>query len=391
MRNKKGFTLIELLAVIVVLALIAVITVPIINDMLSDARKGTVKNSAYGYKRGIDNFNYDQSFDDSEFELGDRRYTSLQLKNLGVSVSGKEPDTNSWVDIVDGEVIDGCLQFGNYMVYVGYDYVGDVSKGECDIVGEWSQTVFPIVSKTIGDTSYYDASWVKSNPVYYNPVDNSICSLSDSSSAFGNSSGCMKWYAYSETDGRVNLLLDHNITNEEWNLENINQSKPNGLLNVLDETTSNWSDRLLRHDSYSVMWDYDGHSYSFSIDYSGKKARLISAEEVAALTGISSWSSSDSLYYFGSGKDTGYLNQNSTEQLRQESFSWLFDNMNDCDQFGCESGQDNAFSYWTSTPRTNTSNEVWCICNEGCLDTNESNTSWIGLRPVISVSKSTVY
>lgn len=46
--KRKGFTLIELLAVIVVLAIIALIATPTILGVIDKAKKGTLKNSAYG-------------------------------------------------------------------------------------------------------------------------------------------------------------------------------------------------------------------------------------------------------------------------------------------------------------------------------------------------------
>lgn len=51
--NKKGFTLIELLAIIVILAIIAVITVPIILNILENARRGAARSSALGYADAI--------------------------------------------------------------------------------------------------------------------------------------------------------------------------------------------------------------------------------------------------------------------------------------------------------------------------------------------------
>ena len=48
MKNKKGFTLIELLAVIVVLAIIAIIAIPVITNVIDKAKKGALKDSAYG-------------------------------------------------------------------------------------------------------------------------------------------------------------------------------------------------------------------------------------------------------------------------------------------------------------------------------------------------------
>ena len=44
--NKKGFTLIELLAVIVILAIIAVITTPVILNVIEGARLNSAKDKA---------------------------------------------------------------------------------------------------------------------------------------------------------------------------------------------------------------------------------------------------------------------------------------------------------------------------------------------------------
>ena len=46
--EKKGFTLIELLAVILVLGIIALIAVPIVLNVIKEATKGALKDSAYG-------------------------------------------------------------------------------------------------------------------------------------------------------------------------------------------------------------------------------------------------------------------------------------------------------------------------------------------------------
>ena len=48
MKNKNGLTLVELLAVIVVLAILALITIPIISNVISDVRIKSLQNSAYG-------------------------------------------------------------------------------------------------------------------------------------------------------------------------------------------------------------------------------------------------------------------------------------------------------------------------------------------------------
>ena len=99
MKKKNAFTLIELLAIIVILAIIAVITVPIILNIIEDSQKGAVKDSAYGYKDAINKFYVSKLAQDKDFEMEDATYTTTELKNLGVSLSGKEPNENSWVII----------------------------------------------------------------------------------------------------------------------------------------------------------------------------------------------------------------------------------------------------------------------------------------------------
>ena len=46
--KKKGFTLIELLAVIVILVVIALIAVPLIMGIITDAKRNSFRDSAYG-------------------------------------------------------------------------------------------------------------------------------------------------------------------------------------------------------------------------------------------------------------------------------------------------------------------------------------------------------
>ena len=46
--NKKGFTLMEVLAIIIILAIISIITVPVLKGAIDKSRRKAVINSAYG-------------------------------------------------------------------------------------------------------------------------------------------------------------------------------------------------------------------------------------------------------------------------------------------------------------------------------------------------------
>jgi type II secretory pathway pseudopilin PulG len=56
--NKKGFTLIEALAIIIILAVIAVITIPIIDDTIKKSKLNAARDSAYGLIKTAQQYYY---------------------------------------------------------------------------------------------------------------------------------------------------------------------------------------------------------------------------------------------------------------------------------------------------------------------------------------------
>lgn len=53
-------------------------------------------------------------------------------------------------------------------------------------------------------------------------------------------------------------------------------------------------------------------------------------------------------------------------------------------------GSTSRTQYWTSTPVTNTSDRVWAVRSSGLVRTTVSGTTFAGVRPVITISKSDV-
>ena len=130
MRN-KGFTLIELLAIIVILAIISVITVPIVLNIIDNSKIGAVKDSAYGYKEAFNKWYLEKLSYDKNYIVSDGTYEISKLKKLGVSVNGREPSDNSWIQINNNSVKDACLQFDEYKVVIVNGEVVDVQKNIC--------------------------------------------------------------------------------------------------------------------------------------------------------------------------------------------------------------------------------------------------------------------
>lgn len=85
--NKKGFTLIELLAVIVILAVIALISTPLIIGIIEDAREGSAQDSSYGYVKAFE-------MTIAKETIKDTSYTPNQNQTDPVNVHAKVFDTS---------------------------------------------------------------------------------------------------------------------------------------------------------------------------------------------------------------------------------------------------------------------------------------------------------
>ena len=120
--NKKGFTLIELLAIIVILAIIAVITVPIILNIIAEARKGAEKNSVIGYGKAV--------------ELA---YTQYQYDNsLGTTPNSHEA-TAITANPDDGKVIS--ITIDNTAKFLKVDFDGDKVVCTVDATNNKNNTI----------------------------------------------------------------------------------------------------------------------------------------------------------------------------------------------------------------------------------------------------------
>lgn len=137
MKKKNGFTLIELLAIIVILAIIAVITVPIILNIIDDAKKGSIKDSAYGYKDAINNY-YISKLQTKEMNKLDGEYIILEQGQLllddkvyDIPFTGTSPN-GGYLNYKKNKIIDGCLTIEEYKVTLENDEIKTVEKGQCE-------------------------------------------------------------------------------------------------------------------------------------------------------------------------------------------------------------------------------------------------------------------
>ena len=170
MKN-KGFTLIELLAIIVILAIIAVITTPIILNIIEKAHIGALTNSAYGYKDAIGKLYVSNSITEKNFQLidniyeidsdGNLNYTDINNEENNIryeiNVDGDRP-TGGTVQIENNTIKEACIQFNEYSVIMENGKVLTTKKETCkskDITDGLRDRVFELYGDDIKTAQNY--------------------------------------------------------------------------------------------------------------------------------------------------------------------------------------------------------------------------------------------
>ena len=216
----------------------------------------------------------------------------------------------------------------------------------------------------VGNKGYY-YYYVNGIVIYYNPVSGKKCEASEAVSTTGTKTGCMKWYIFNDDSesSTVNMILDHNTTATlTWHSsdENVTYEESN-IKPEIDKlvSESKWKDN----------------------------PRLINTEEIIQITENINWTNAIAWYYFDSNNQT----RTSTSQGESKYF-WLFDYTNGCTSYGCNIENLNTYGYWTSpTLGTDGSvSNVWFVYRGGYLHRRYASITGIGIRPVITISKSII-
>ena len=132
MNKKNGFTLVELLGVIVVLAILALITIPIISNVINDVRIKSLESSAYGLVEAS-NLYYAQYGNNSNirFDIENNQISSSDTTNL-LKYKGSVKEGTVILDKKGSVTV--CITDGKNSAYKNYNETKVTTvKGKCEI------------------------------------------------------------------------------------------------------------------------------------------------------------------------------------------------------------------------------------------------------------------
>ena len=141
----------------------------------------------------------------------------------------------------------------------------------------------------------------------------------------------------------------------------------------------------------------EGHA-QYQIDYSGYKARIITAGEVAIITNNTSWDELTAIkgFYLDSNDSTPndacyYDKTTGISNINECKYGWLYDRTyNECTNYGCLNNSNVAtYGYWTITPNATISAYIVGFLQANiALGSVDESHGGPGIRPVIEVLRS---
>ena len=403
--QNKGFTLIELLAVIIILGILMIIAVPAISNYINNSRKSAYITTASNYIANVRN-----SVNSLEYKFTDTSVLYyVPLKCIGLEKGGSSP-YGEFKEGYVGVTFNGT-SYNYYFTSVDEAGMGIELTKEKDldadkifggqsninknlIVDNVTQLII-IDDSTCNNTE--DITYINGAVIYYNPVTGSVCNdYVVTNSNTGNKNGCMKWYAFNDTKGStsLNLLLDHNTTaTVRWSNTGSNNDNPYvGTANPLPMGAGMQGKAVWYQLEQDVAW-WNNELKS--------TVRLIKNAEVVKITNATASAS----HCF----DTGIINVSSPVCVPGNTtgckYGWLYDRTAiNCIEYGCLNNANfggTMIGYWTSNSHSTLITHVYRISYRGLsasdeeynysgLFTSAVNSGVLGVRPVISVLKSTL-
>ena len=139
--------------------------------------------------------------------------------------------------------------------------------------------------------------------------------------------------------------------------------------------------------------------YGYSRNIVRNRPYTDDVNDIVKAVGNTTWHYEDTGYddwFYFDPIDNVYGQTSSKGNGNLSAYRWIFGNLMDCYQYGCEQSQSNSVwesrGYWTKSPvyrNTDNLNRTWLVLRNGYLERYSiTDSSSIGVRPVVTVLKS---
>ena len=238
-QKRRGFTLIELLAVIVILAIIALIAVPVIMNIISEARKSAFKDTAYGIISAGEMYYAEKLLDPNGMtETVEFTFTEDGVSPSGLNVKGSTPKSGSMKITTDGKI---TLAITNGEVCITKDYdASEIETAEefesCELgTGEMLE---PVTEKSL--------SGIATTNDFATSVDacatSGTCVVGTRFALRVTDTEIQNFYVVSDIDNKVTLIMDRNIgSSVDWAYRCGEATGPIAAIEYLESQTTNWT------------------------------------------------------------------------------------------------------------------------------------------------------
>ena len=343
--KKKGFTLIELLAVIVVLAIIALIATPIVMSTIKRVQKSAAERSAESYIGAVETVVATERLDgnilEGEYEITsdgnicrDKSASCSDKDKIIIDMKGTKPKSGK-ITISNGNAeISEKITVGTFDVVYNPTTKSYEAKEKGSSSSEDDKPTVETLCKavTVATTGNVPSG-------SFNYGDEYICNLGDT-----DDSKNLIFFVLDKTDTEVSLIMNKNLGGTvTWCKSGSNNScAADNLIENLNSYTSNWT----------KLTSLNG------------KITLPTADQLTSASGK---------IFDDEGGASGLS-------------SWLYDYLE-----GTTHSVSGFYGYWTSTPDAYSSRQAWYVRNNGGISyeyVDYDLTSYFGIRPVITISKS---
>ena len=257
MKN-KGFTLVELLAVIVILAIISIITIPMIGNVIEESKKKSLEQSVNGL---VESARYYSIDNDGTYEF------LFDENKKGETINGESLDYRGSIDAEGKLYLDNdgnisiCVYNDKYYAYKNYNsgiVIGNRSEDNCDIG-------YDVISNKY--IAFLESEGMSSNIYSKDEVNNLIDSVDSKVTTNKNEITNIKSTIETLQNNLNDYALQSSLNETNTNLNNLssivssNQNKMTDLSNELEDTKNKmekteYEITTVSNSNYSLDYSY---------------------------------------------------------------------------------------------------------------------------------------